>query len=127
MLFRSLRIECGHPACPLGAAAVIPLRASDGPAGAVVAYATTGSPLDEAAVETLEQLGDQLSAQLQLSELASATTTALQAQMEPHFVFNALNTIASLVRTDPDRARECAGFFHHQQRQDHIEPGPEWW
>jgi LytS/YehU family sensor histidine kinase len=25
--------------------------------------------------------------------------------MEPHFVFNALNTIASLVRTDPDRAR----------------------
>ncbi|CAB4683742.1 MAG: GAF domain-containing protein [Actinobacteria bacterium] len=100
-----LRVECGHPACPLGAAAVIPLRASDGPAGAVVAYATDGSPLDEAAVETLEQLGDQLSAQLQLSELASATTTALQAQMEPHFVFNALNTIASLVRTDPDRAR----------------------
>ena len=30
---------------------------------------------------------------------------SLQAQMEPHFVFNALNTIASLVRTDPDRAR----------------------
>ena len=50
-------------------------------------------------------LGDQLSAQLQLSELATATSTALQAQMEPHFVFNALNTIASLVRTDPDRAR----------------------
>ena len=25
--------------------------------------------------------------------------------MEPHFVFNALNTIASFIRTDPDRAR----------------------
>ena len=53
----------------------------------------------------LSQLGDQLSAQLQLSELATATTTALQAQMEPHFVFNALNTIASLVRTEPEPGR----------------------
>jgi two-component system sensor histidine kinase LytS len=100
-----LRVECGHPACPLGAAAVVPLRLSTGPAGVVVAYATDGSPLAQGAVELLEQLGEQLSAQLQLSELANATTAALQAQMEPHFVFNALNTIASLVRTDPDRAR----------------------
>jgi LytS/YehU family sensor histidine kinase len=71
----------------------------------VVGYATRGSPLDESAVELLGMVGDQLSAQLQLSELATATSAALQAQMEPHFVFNALNTIASLVRTDPDRAR----------------------
>src|ERR671938_1811981 len=43
-----LRVECGHAACPLGAAAVVPLRLPDGPVGAVVAYATAGSPLDEA-------------------------------------------------------------------------------
>jgi LytS/YehU family sensor histidine kinase len=104
-------VECRSRACPLGAAAVVPLRLSDGPIGALVAYATDGSPLDEHAVETLEQLGDQLSAQLQLSELATATTTAMQAQMEPHFVFNALNTIASLVRTDPDRARSLVLAF----------------
>jgi LytS/YehU family sensor histidine kinase len=107
----ALRVECRSRACPLGAAAVVPLRLSDGPIGALVAYATDGSPLDEHAVETLEQLGDQLSAQLQLSELATATTTAMQAQMEPHFVFNALNTIASLVRTDPDRARSLVLAF----------------
>jgi two-component system sensor histidine kinase LytS len=106
-----IRVECGHAACPLGAAAVVPLRHSDGPAGAVVAYATDGSPLDQSSVDLLERLGDQLSAQLQLSELASATTAALQAQMEPHFVFNALNTIASLVRTDPDRARSLVLAF----------------
>ncbi len=100
-----LRVECGHVACPLGSAAIVPLRLSDGPAGTVVAYATDGSPLDHAGVDQLERLGDQLSAQLQLSELARAATAALQAQMEPHFVFNALNTIASLVRTEPDRAR----------------------
>ena len=100
-----LRSECRHPACPLGAAAVVPLQLNDAPAGAVVAFATAGSPLDETAVETLEALGVQLSAQLQLSELTSATTTALQAQMEPHFVFNALNTIAAFIRTEPERAR----------------------
>jgi two-component system sensor histidine kinase LytS len=106
-----LRVECGHSACPLGSAAVVPLRLSDGPAGAIVAYATGGSPLDQSSVDMLEQLGDQLSAQLQLSELANATTAALQAQMEPHFVFNALNTIASLVRTEPDRARSLVLAF----------------
>src|SRR3954449_12602917 len=51
-----LRVECGHPACPLGAAAVAPLHLGHGPAGAVVAYATAGSPLGSRAVETLEEL-----------------------------------------------------------------------
>jgi LytS/YehU family sensor histidine kinase len=118
-----LRVECRHPACPLGAAAVVPLRLSDGPAGAVVAYATDGSPLDETAVEMLEQLGDQLSAQLQLSELATATTTAMQAQMEPHFVFNSLNTIASLIRTDPDHARDLVRAFADFTRWKLARPG----
>jgi two-component system sensor histidine kinase LytS len=119
----ALRIECGHPACPLGAAAVVPLRLSDGPAGAIVAYATDGSPLDQASVEVLEQVGDQLSAQLQLSELATATTTAMQAQMEPHFVFNALNTIASLIRTDPERARVLVRAFADYTRWKLSRPG----
>ena len=118
-----IRTECGHPACPLGAAAVVPLRFSDGPAGAVVAYATAGSPLDEAAVDTLDGLGDQLSAQLQLSELQTATTTALQAQMEPHFVFNALNTIASFIRTDPERARRLVLAFADHLRSRLARPG----
>ena len=117
-----IRAECGHAACPLGAAAVVPLRLSDGPAGAVVAYATDGSPLDQSAVALLEAVGEQLSAQLQLSELASATTAALQAQMEPHFVFNALNTIASLVRTDPDRARNLVLAFADYVRSKLARP-----
>jgi two-component system, LytTR family, sensor kinase len=118
-----IRTECGHPACPLGAAAVVPLRLSDGPAGAIVAYATAGSPLDESAVETLELLGEQFSAQLQLSELHSATTTALQAQMEPHFVFNALNTIASFIRTDQERARRLVLAFADHLRSRLARPG----
>src|SRR3978361_2225669 len=30
-----IRTECTHPACPLGAVAVVPLQMRDGPAGAV--------------------------------------------------------------------------------------------
>ena len=118
-----IRTECENPACPLGAAAVVPLQRSDGAAGAVVAYATAGSPLDEAAVETLEAVGRHLSSQLQLSELHTATTTALQAQMEPHFVFNALNTIASFIRTDPDRARVLVLAFAAHLRSRLAQPG----
>jgi LytS/YehU family sensor histidine kinase len=118
-----LRTQCRHSACPLGAAAVVPLELSDGPGGAVVAYATDSSPLDQAGVETLELLGEQLSAQLQLSELTSATTTALQAQMEPHFVFNALNTIASFIRTDPERARSLVLAFADHLRSRLARPG----
>src|SRR5947208_8478456 len=118
-----IRTECSHPACPLGAAAVAPLQLPDGPAGAIVAYSTAGSPLDESAVETLESLARQLSAQLQLSLLQTATTTALQAQMEPHFVFNALNTIAAFIRTEPERARKLVLAFADHLRSRLARPG----
>jgi LytS/YehU family sensor histidine kinase len=119
----AIRTECPHPACPLGAAAVVPLQLDERAAGAVVAYATRGSPLDETAVATLESIGRHLSSQLQLSELRTATTTALQAQMEPHFVFNALNTIASFIRTEPERARRLVLAFADHLRSRLARPG----
>ena len=54
-----------------------------------------------------------MSGQLELAELDSsrarlmeAEMRALRAQISPHFVYNSLTTIASFVRTDPERARE---------------------
>ncbi|MGV9415818.1 sensor histidine kinase [Nocardia sp. NPDC003693] len=51
--------------------------------------------------------------QIELAELDAsrarldrAEVRALRAQISPHFIYNALNTIASFVRTDPSRARE---------------------
>ncbi|HEU4562127.1 MAG TPA: histidine kinase [Longimicrobium sp.] len=38
------------------------------------------------------------------AEASDAQLAALQAQVNPHFLFNALNTIAALVRTDPPAA-----------------------
>src|SRR5919204_2778058 len=126
----ALRTSCRHPACPLGAAAIAPLRLSDGPVGALVAYATDGAPLADDDVRLLSSLGDQLSAQLQLSELAgsaraaaSAELKALQAEIEPHFLFNCLNTIASFIRTDPERARSLVLAFADYCRWTLVRPG----
>src|SRR5689334_12007046 len=38
--------------------------------------------------------------------LLQARMEALQSQINPHFLFNTLNSISSLVRFDPDRARD---------------------
>jgi two-component system LytT family sensor kinase len=40
------------------------------------------------------------------SALQQAEIKALRAQISPHFVYNALNTISSLIRTDPEEANE---------------------
>ena len=119
----ALRVACGHPTCPLGAAAVAPLRFSEAAAGAVVVYATDGSPLHDVDVDLLAGIAEQLSAQLQLSELAGSALKALQAQVEPHFLFNCLNTIAAFIRTDPDRARELVLAFADYCRWTLSRPG----
>ncbi|QCQ89963.1 sensor histidine kinase [Rhodococcus sp. SGAir0479] len=56
--------------------------------------------------------------QIELAELDAsrarldrAELRALRAQISPHFIYNALGTIASFVRTDPDRARELVLEF----------------
>src|ERR1051326_707559 len=44
----------------------------------------------------------------ELTELAAtAQLAALRAQINPHFLFNSLNSIAQLIRTDPDKAEIC--------------------
>jgi signal transduction histidine kinase len=44
----------------------------------------------------------------QARELAArAQLEALRAQINPHFLFNSLNSIAQLISSDPDRAEEC--------------------
>lgn len=56
--------------------------------------------------------------QIELAELDAsrarldrAEVLALRAQISPHFLYNSLNTIASFVRTDPDRARDLVLEF----------------
>ena len=69
--------------------------------------------------------------QLQLAELDAsrarldrAEVLALRAQISPHFIYNALNTVASFVRTDPDRARELILEFADFTRYSFRSAGP---
>lgn len=45
-------------------------------------------------------------AQSSRAQARSARLEALQYQLQPHFLFNVLNTLAYLIRTDPAKARE---------------------
>ncbi|AND85886.1 sensor histidine kinase [Clostridium tyrobutyricum] len=53
-------------------------------------------------------------------EAATAKFVALSAQIEPHFLFNALNTIASLCRTNPLKSRELIIDLSNYFRQTLI-------
>ena len=54
-------------------------------------------------------------AALRQAELA-ARLSALQAQINPHFLFNALNSLAELVHGDADQAEEMVGDLAHLLR-----------
>jgi two-component system sensor histidine kinase LytS len=111
-------IGCPKPDCPLQAAIVVPLELRDAPAGTLKFYYTSPEELTETQVAMVEGLGKLLSTQLELSELERQTELAcrmelkaLQAQINPHFLFNTINTIAALIRTDPPKARELLREF----------------
>ncbi|WP_425298215.1 sensor histidine kinase [Nocardia brasiliensis] len=84
---------------------------STGVAGAI-GVVTTGRP-GPGWLGAVAEVARYACGQLELAELDAsrarldrAEVRALRAQISPHFIYNALNTIASFVRTDPDRARE---------------------
>ncbi|HEX2892390.1 MAG TPA: histidine kinase [Marmoricola sp.] len=106
---------CGDVYCPVRAAVVSPLVVEDRVVGTLQVYAT-GAPAG--LVRATSEVASWVSGQLELAELADsrarlveAEVRALRAQISPHFIYNALNAIASFVRTDPDRARELLVDF----------------
>ena len=77
-----------------------------------------GQQVDRTQLTIARGLASLLSAQLSSYELdrqaeltARAEVKALQAQINPHFLFNALNTMAALTRTDPAKARDLLREF----------------
>lgn len=104
-------IGCSHKNCKLISSVVIPLKDGIETRGALKLYKTTAEILDQD-IELAKGLGNIFSSQLELSRLEviskaaiQAEIRALQAQINPHFLFNAINTIVSLIRTNPESAR----------------------
>ncbi|MGI9309269.1 MAG: sensor histidine kinase [Gammaproteobacteria bacterium] len=54
---------------------------------------------------------------------AESRITALQARIRPHFLFNSMNTIASLTRTDPDAAEQAVEDLADLFRASLSNPG----
>jgi two-component system LytT family sensor kinase len=67
-------------------------------AGTVMAVAIALKVLNNVRIEMKLEQQERL--------LLQARMEALQSQINPHFLFNTLNSVASLVRRDPDSARE---------------------
>ncbi len=107
------QIQCSSGNCPLQAAIVLPLKVHQQTVGTLKLYFTDPGRMNRVEREIAEGLGKLFSTQLELgaAELQSkllkdAEIKALQAQVHPHFLFNSINTISALTRTDPEKARQ---------------------
>jgi two-component system LytT family sensor kinase len=95
---------------------IIPLREKGKTCGTLKlfyrrSYGIT-SPLREVAVGLSQLISTQLEASRvkQLEDMArKAEFTALQSKINPHFLFNALNAISTLIRIQPGQARQLIG------------------
>ncbi|GLZ32610.1 histidine kinase [Lentzea sp. NBRC 105346] len=124
---RKLGCELQGP-CSLHSAVVVPLRVEGDVTGTLIVVSGVASKRQiRMAEETARFVSTQLELEvLQKSRqaLAQAEVRALRAQISPHFVYNALNTISSLIRTDPAHARELlqefAEFTRYSFRTDGL-------
>ncbi len=97
---------------------IVPLLVQDRAVGTIKFYYRRDLDIDRTQLAIAEGLGSLLSTQLSSHELdrqaeltVRAELKALQAQINPHFLFNTLNTIASFTRTDPTYARDLLREF----------------
>ena len=102
----------------LKATVVAPLVVRNKIIGTLKFFYDSPNKIDETQRALVEGFGQLLSTQLSLSyleqqaELATRMELkALQAQINPHFLFNTINTIAAYTRTDPNKARSMLREF----------------
>ena len=107
------QIECNYANCPLKSAIISPLKDGKEIIGTLKIYYGKENAVTFSVESLAEGLSQIISTQFEISKLGKlqemankAEIKALQAQINPHFMFNALNTISSLIRTNPDKARE---------------------
>ncbi|WP_077614767.1 LytS/YhcK type 5TM receptor domain-containing protein [Caenibacillus caldisaponilyticus] len=105
-------IRCRDARCPLQAAIIVPLLQSAEVRGLIKIYFKRAQHIRKVELALAKGLGRLLSNQLDVLAVEKmkhliheAELRNLQAQINPHFLFNTLHSIDTLVRIDPDKAR----------------------
>lgn len=109
------RMPCNHRGtCRMKTAVIVPLLVEGETEAALIVVGRTRGRL----VQMADAVAQFVCTQFELSrldeskqQLQQAEIKALRAQISPHFVYNALNTISALIRTDPEEARELLQDF----------------
>ncbi|RCS72605.1 sensor histidine kinase [Vibrio casei] len=106
--------------CKLGSVLVIPLRTGKEVVGTIKLYEPKRKLLSNINRSMGEGIAQLLSSQIlygdfqqQQTLLTQAEIKLLHAQVNPHFLFNALNTISAVIRRDPNKARELIQHLSH--------------
>lgn len=125
-------LDCPVPNCPLQSAVIVPLQCKGEIVGTVKLYQTQQGEMPHSVVKLTMGVAQLLGMQMELAEVdrqaqlvTKAELDALQAQINPHFLFNTLNTIIMFSRTNPETARRLlirlASFFRHAlKRHGHF-------
>ncbi|MGV8984348.1 LytS/YhcK type 5TM receptor domain-containing protein [Clostridium sp.] len=107
------QIDCLNLNCNLKSAIIAPLKEGNKMIGTLKIYYCKEDAISFRNINLAVGLSQIISTQLEISKLGElkdmankAEIKALQAQINPHFLFNALNTIISFIRINPSRARE---------------------
>lgn len=124
------RWECQlTDACPLGSVLSVPLRFE----GEVLGTVNLFEPKNKLFLGINKTLGEGITNLIsnqmlhakyteQKSLLTKAELKLVQAQINPHFLFNALNTVIAILRKDADRARELllnlSNFFRKNLKRE---------
>jgi len=105
-------INCSCADCPLKSAVIVPLFSRDQIIGTLKLYHNKEEAISSLDLEFARGLAHLFSTQLEIAALEDqgkllkeAELQALQAQINPHFLFNSLNTIISFSRSDPEMSR----------------------
>ena len=118
ILLRTDDIGLPMSSAKISAAIVQPLYIGQSIEGTLKFYYRRASQVSQTQQSLAHGFAELLSTQMAASALeeqvklaTSMELKALQAQINPHFLFNTINTIASLIRTDPAKARTLLREF----------------
>lgn len=117
-------LQLQHDLPPMPHLMKLPIKNKDEVLGQVIAAKAKGDSVTHMGSEFLsgmchlmEALNEYERLKEEESLLAEAEIRALQAQINPHFLYNTLNTISYYVRSDPDTARKLikylSDYFRH--------------